>query len=148
MKGLFAIVCAIACIAAAMPGKSLAYQMQAPATPPQQSTPPKKPEKPIDPDSTAGVRGPHYTLQVKLLRKGRPQPGAHVAASYADGFVAASCDANEKGLCILKVGPGDYRLSASYENASGGANIHLTAAPPLFVIRLAEAKSPIAASPR
>src|ERR1700677_2927163 len=72
-----------------------ATQTATPASPQPQSNPPakpkKKPDEPIDPDATAGVRGNGTTHTVRVLVKGKPAAGAHVVVKNTNGTLAASC---------------------------------------------------------
>ena len=118
-------------------------QVTANPTPAQQTSPPpaKKPAEPIDPDATAGVRGPGYSVKVRVLLNGKPVYGAYVIAKNPNGSVAGTGNTNSVGECLLNVGEGDYGISATQNRKTGTASMHISASTGTIVIRLAKLKA-------
>jgi hypothetical protein len=118
----------------------------APASNPQsQSTPaakpkPKKPEEPIDPDATAGVRGPGTTHTVRVLLKGKPAEGAHVVVKNTNGTLAASCDTSDSGECQVDVGADSYMIAATRNGRAGAVSMPVNDSTGPIVIKLAKVK--------
>jgi hypothetical protein len=117
-------------------------QTTTPATqqPAPKPKPKKKPDEPIDPDTTAGVRGPGTTHTVRVLLKGKPAVGAHVVVKNTNGTLAASCFTNDSGECQVDVGADSYVLSATEKDRAGSVSLAVTDATGPIVIKLAKIK--------
>jgi hypothetical protein len=111
---------------------------QQPAAPPK---PAKKPEEPIDPDNSAGVRGPGTTHTVRVLRKGKPAEGAHVVVKNNNGSVAATCDTSAAGECQVDVGADSYIINATANGRSGSVSLPVTDSSGPIVIKLVKVKT-------
>jgi len=116
---------ALAVLLAGCPSK-LALVAAGQATNPQQQPttpakpkPVKKPDEPIDPDATAGVRGPGSSHVVRVLRKGKPIQGAHVSVKNTNGSLAASCYTSATGECQVDVGADSYIIGATSNGRTG-----------------------------
>jgi len=116
-------------------------------TPSQQTTPPakpkpkKRPDEPIDPDATAGVRGNGATHTVRVLLKGKPASGAHVKVKNTNGTLAASCYTSDTGECQVEVGADSYIIDASTKGREGTLSMPVNDATGPIVIKLAKVKS-------
>jgi hypothetical protein len=119
-------------------GQTSAPQTQSP--PPAKAKPKKKPEEPINPDETAGVRGNAVSLTVKVLLKGKPVEGAHVLVKNLDGSLANSCFTGDTGDCQTEVGPDKYAMEASWKDRSGTVTVQVTSSTASIVIKLGKAK--------
>jgi hypothetical protein len=135
------------CILTAMPG-GLAWT-QSPSTqgtqPAGQTTSPKPvpkktPQKPIDPDETAGVRGSAPPLRVRVLMSGKAVENAHVVVKNTNGTLAGSCFTNATGDCKVDVGPDDYEIAATGNGRAATLKLHLTKETGAVSIRLLKAK--------
>jgi hypothetical protein len=117
---------------------------QATTPAPQQPAPKpkKKPEEPIDPNTTAGVRGPGITHTVRVLRTGKPAAGAHVVVKNINGTLAASCLTNESGECQVDLGADSYLVSAREKDRAGNASLKVTDSTGPIVIKLIKVKVP------
>jgi hypothetical protein len=116
------------------------------ATPAQQQSPPpakpkKKPDEPIDPDATAGVRGTGTTHTVRVLLKGKPAAGAHVTVKNIDGSLAASCYTDATGECQVNVGADKYTIGATTKGRAGTVSIPVDDSTGPIVIKLAKVKA-------
>lgn len=123
---------------ASSPGQSTSSQQ--PANPPKPK-PAKKPEEPIDPDNSAGVRGPGTRHTVRVLIKGKPADGAHVVVKNTNGSVAATCDTNATGECQVDVGADSYIINATGNGRSGTVSLPVTDSTGAIVIKLAKVKA-------
>jgi hypothetical protein len=106
-----------------------------------QSKPKKKPEEPIDPDTTAGVRGSGAMHTVRVLLKGKPAEGAHVVVKNTNGSLAASCDTNPTGECQVELGPDHYAVAATANGRSGALTLEVSDATGPIVIKLKKPKA-------
>jgi hypothetical protein len=111
----------------------------------QQSDPPakpkKKPDEPIDPDATAGVRGSGTTHTVRVLLKGKPAVGAHVTVKNTDGSLAASCYTDATGECQVNVGADRYTIGATTKGRTGTVSMSVEDSTGPIVIKLAKVKT-------
>ncbi len=133
-----AVLCGSAQALPASHGQTGSPQQQ-PPNPPKQK-PSKKPEEPIDPDTSAGVRGPGSTHTVRVLRKGKPMEGAHVVVKNTNGSVAASCYTSASGECQVDVGADSYVIDAAKDGSVGTVSLPVNDATRAIVIRLTKAK--------
>lgn len=143
MKALRATTIALLVALALKPVASRAQSGQSQAAPPsnsQSQNPPAKakkpPEEPIDPDTTAGVRGNGFIHTVRVLRKGQPAEGAHVVVKNANGSVAATCFTNADGECQVDIGADRYTMVATRKNHAGAVSMQVTDATGTIVIKL------------
>lgn len=140
----------VAALLTALPGWLPAQSAPAPGTqtpalatqqPAPKPKPKKKPDEPIDPDTSAGVRGPGTTHTVRVLLKGKPAAGAHVVVKNTNGPLAASCFTNDNGECQVDVGADSYVLSATEKDRAGGVSLAVTDETGPIVIKLAKVKA-------
>lgn len=137
------------CTLAAMPG-SLAWTLASPAQstqPPAQTTPPKAaakkpPQEPIDPNETAGVRGPGNLLTVRVLMRGKIVENAHVVVKNANGTLAGSCFTSTTGVCKVDVGPDDYEIDATGNGRKATLKMHVSEQTGTVSIKLLRARTP------
>jgi len=115
-------------------------QTQTPAPKPK-----KKPEEPIDPDATAGVRGNGTTHTVRVLHKGSPAIGAHVVVKNTNGSLAASCFTNDAGECTVDIGADSYIIDATRNGRAGTVSLAVEDATGPIVIKLHKPKTETAA---
>jgi len=101
----------------------------------------KKPEEPIDPDATAGVRGPGATHTVRVLLKGKPAEGAHVVVKNINGTVAASCYTSDTGECQIEVGADSYTFGATKNGRAGTVSIAVNDSTGPIVIKLTKVRA-------
>jgi hypothetical protein len=116
------------------------------SNPQSQSTPPakpkpKKPEEPIDPDATAGVRGPGTAHTIRVLLKGKPAEGAHVVVKNTNGTLAATCDTSDTGECQVDVGADSYTIGATRNGRTGVVSMAVNDSTGPIVIKLAKVKA-------
>jgi hypothetical protein len=116
-------------------------QTTTPATQNPAPKPKKKPEEPIDPNTTAGVRGPGITHTVRVLRMGKPAAGAHVVVKNINGTLAASCFTNDSGECQVDVGADSYIVSATEKGRAASASLKVTDSMGPIVIKLIKVKA-------
>ena len=116
-------------------------QTTTPATQNPAPKPKKKPEEPIDPNTTAGVRGPGITHTVRVLRMGKPAAGAHVEVKNINGTLAASCFTNDSGECQVDVGADSYIVSATEKGRAASASLKVTDSMGPIVIKLIKVKA-------
>jgi hypothetical protein len=116
-------------------------QTTTPATQNPAPKPKKKPEEPIDPNTTAGVRGPGITHTVRVLRMGKPAAGAHVEVKNINGTLAASCFTNDSGECQVDVGADRYIVSATEKGRAASASLKVTDSMGPIVIKLIKVKA-------
>jgi hypothetical protein len=102
---------------------------------------PKKPDEPINPDATAGVRGAGSVHTVRVLLKGKPADGAHVVVKNTNGTLAASCDTSDSGECQVDLGADSYLLIATRHARAGTVSMPVDDATGLIVINLVKAAS-------
>jgi hypothetical protein len=141
------------CALAAMPA-SLAWaqasstQSTQPAgqTTPPKAAPKKAPQKPIDPDESAGVRGVGSPLTVQVLMRGKAVKNAHVLVKNTNGTLAGSCFTSAAGNCKMEVGPDDYEVDATGNGRAGVLKLHVSAETRTVSIKLLKAQnaSPVA----
>jgi hypothetical protein len=105
---------------------------------PPPAKPKTKPQEPIDPNETAGVRGPGSLLTVKVMLKNKSVEGAHVVVKNTNGSLAASCYTGAKGDCKVDVGPDDYVFHATTTNREGSVSTHVTDSSRPVVIKLSK----------
>ncbi len=120
-----------------------APQTQNPPPPPKPKT---KPPEPIDPNETAGVRGPGSPVTVRVMLKSKTVEGAHVVVKNANGSLAGSCTTGATGDCKVDVGPDDYVMRATTSDREGSVTTHVTEKTGPIVIKLSKTKT-IAAAP-
>jgi hypothetical protein len=122
-----------------------ATQTATPASPQPQSNPPakpkKKPDEPIDPDATAGVRGNGTTHTVRVLLKGKPAAGAHVVVKNTNGTLAASCYTSDSGECQVDVGADKYIIGATTKGRAGTVSMPVDDSTGPIVIKLVKVKT-------
>jgi hypothetical protein len=130
---------------ATMPGTLTAAGVQSStrSNPPAntQTKPKKKPEEPIDPDTTAGVRGSGVMRTVRVLLKGKPAEGAHVVVKNTNGSLAASCDTNVSGECQVELGPDHYAVAATGSGRAGAVTVEVSDTTGPIVIKLKKPKT-------
>ena len=153
MRAEYAMKLIVMAALASLPAGLLSQTAPPPSTQPatasnpqSQSTPaakpkPKKPEEPIDPDATAGVRGPGTVHIVRVLLKGKPAEGAHVVVKNTDGTLAASCDTSDSGECQVEVGADSYMIGATRNGRAGTVSMPVNDSTGPIVIKLAKVKS-------
>jgi hypothetical protein len=119
----------------------------APASNPQpQSTTaakpkPKKPDEPVDPNFTAGVRGSGTMHTVRVLLKGKPAAGAHVVVKNTNGTLAASCYTSDSGECQVDMGADSYIIDATKNGRAGTVSMPVDDATGPIAIKLARVKA-------
>ena len=122
-----------------------ATQTATPASPQPQSNPPakpkKKPDEPIDPDATAGVRGSGTAHTIRVLLKGKPAEGAHVMVKNTNGTLAASCYTDNSGECQVDVGADSYVIAATTKGRAGTFSLPVNDLTGTIVIKLAKVKA-------
>jgi hypothetical protein len=116
-------------------------QTTAPATQQPKPKPKKKPDEPIDPNTTAGVRGPGITHTVRVLRMGKLAAGAHVVVKNINGTLAASCFTNDNGECQVDVGADSYIVSATEKGRAASASLKVADSMGPIVIKLIKVKA-------
>lgn len=137
---------------AGLPAGMLPQSAQAPSTAtaapqgsqPQtttQSKPKKKPDEPIDPNTSAGVRGTGAKHIVRVTLKGKPAEGARVLVKNSNGTVAASCTTSDLGECQVEVGADSYIVNATRDGRAGTVFLSIDDATGPIVIRLARVKT-------
>ena len=114
-------------------------------TPPATQTPPpakpkKKPAEPIDPNTSAGVRGPASPLTVQVKLRNKAIAGAQVLVKNTDGTLAASCVTNDWGDCKVEVGADNYVITATAKKLAGTLSVGVTDSTNQVVIQLARVK--------
>jgi len=102
---------------------------------------PKKPEEPIDPDATAGVRGPGAMHTIRVLLKGKPAEGAHVVVKNTNGTLAATCDTSVSGECQVDVGADSYVIAATRNGRAESVSMAVSDSTGPIVIKLAKVKA-------
>jgi hypothetical protein len=102
---------------------------------------PKKPDEPIDPDATAGVRGTGAMHTVRVLLKGKPAVGAHVVVKNTSGTLAASCYTSDSGECQVEVGADSYMIAATRNGRAGSVSMPVNDSTGPIVIKLVKVKS-------
>jgi hypothetical protein len=145
----FVVMAALAALPAGLSSQtapSPSTQTATASNPQSQSTPPakpkpKKPEEPIDPDATAGVRGPGTTHTIRVLLKGKPAVGAHVVVRNTNGTLAASCDTSDTGECQVDVGADSYVIGATRNGRVGTVSMPVSDSTGPIVIKLAKVKA-------
>ncbi len=147
------LVTALALLPAGLQSQSAqapATQTATPASPQPQSNPPakpkKKPDEPIDPDATAGVRGPGTSHTIRVLLKGRPEEGAHVVVKNTNGTLAASCYTSDAGECQVDVGADNYIIRATIKGRAGAVSLPVNDSTGPIVVKLAKVKAETNAS--
>jgi hypothetical protein len=132
------LLAALASVPAAWPKQQGAPSSSQTASPQQQPPPKpsKKPEEPIDPDATAGVRGSGAMHTVRVIHKGKPVPGAHVVVKNANGSLAASCYTNASGECQVQLGADNYVFHAKTDAQGGTASMSVTDASGPIIVKL------------
>jgi hypothetical protein len=113
--------------------------------PPPPPKPKTKPQEPIDPNETAGVRGPGSPVTVRVMLKSKTVEGAHVVVKNANGSLAGSCTTGASGDCKVEVGPDDYVIHATITGREGSVTTHVTDSTGPIVIKLTKTKPPAAA---
>ena len=139
----FVLLCALA----ALQANNFAFaQSSSPQTaqPTGQTTPPKPapkkpPSKPINPDETAGVRGPGSLLTVRVLMKGKIVENAHVVIRNTNGTLAGSCFTSAAGNCKVDVGPDEYEIEAKGNGRAASMKVHVLADTGPVTIKLLKA---------
>jgi hypothetical protein len=120
-------------------------QSATPSNGQQQSNPPakpkKKPDEPIDPDATAGVRGNGATHTVRVLLKGKPAVGSHVTVKNTDGSLAASCYTGDTGECKVELGADKYTIAATAKGRAGSVSMSVDDSTAPIVLKLTKAKA-------
>ena len=101
----------------------------------------KKPDEPIDPDATAGVRGTGAMHTIRVLLKGKPAEGAHVVVKNSNGTLAASCYTSDTGECQVEVGADSYTIGATRNGRAGTVSMAVDGSTGPIVIRLAKGKA-------
>jgi hypothetical protein len=151
---LLLLVITLAAVPPGLRAKSTLAPLAQSTAPSQQTPPPakpkpkKKPEEPIDPDATAGVRGNGAMHTVRVLLKGKPANGAHVLVKNTNGTLAASCYTGETGECQVEVGADSYIIDASTNGRAGMLSMPVNDATGPIVIKLAKVRTdPNAARP-
>jgi hypothetical protein len=113
--------------------------------PPPPPKPKTKPQEPIDPNETAGVRGPGSPVTVRVMLKSKTVEGAHVVVKNANGSLAGSCTTGASGDCKVEVGPDDYVIHATMTGREGSVTTHVTDSTGPIVIKLTKTKTSAAA---
>jgi len=117
------LIAAMAAAPIALPAQQSTTPSGQTANPPQQTAPQpkakKKPDEPIDPDATAGVRGSGTTHTVRVLHKDKPVQGAHVVVKNLNGSLVASCYTNASGECDVELGADSYIFKATKNERAG-----------------------------
>jgi hypothetical protein len=108
---------------------------------PAKPAPKKKPEEPIDPDTTAGVRGSGAIHTVRVLSKGKPVQSVHVVAKNTNGSVAGACYTNASGECNIELGADSYVFNATKSDRAGTVSMPVTDSTGPIVIKLIKAKA-------
>jgi hypothetical protein len=126
-----------------LPQSASSTQTATASTPQTQSTTapkpkPKKPEEPIDPDATAGVRGPGTMHTIRVFLKGKPAEGAHVVVKNTNGTLAATCDTSVSGECQVDVGADSYVIAATRNGRAGSVSMPVSDSTGPIVIKLAK----------
>lgn len=116
-------------------------QTTTPATQQPAPKPKKKPDEPIDPNTTAGVRGPGVTHTLRVLRMGKPAAGVHVLVKNINGTLAASCFTNDSGECQVDLGADSYNVSATEKGRAATVSLKVTDFTGPIVIKLIKAKA-------
>lgn len=114
---------------------------QQPPAAPAKAKPKKKPEEPIDPDTSAGVRGNGAMHTVRVLRKGKPAEAAHVVVKNTNGSLTASCYTSASGECQVQLGPDNYVIEATRKAHAGTVSMAIDDATGTILIRLAKMKA-------
>ncbi len=118
------------------------------ATQTQNPPPPKpktKPQEPIDPNETAGVRGPGSPVTVRVMLKSKTVEGAHVVVKNTNGSLAGSCTTGVSGDCKVEVGPDNYIILATMTGREGSVTTRVTDSSGPIVIKLTKIKTQVAA---
>jgi hypothetical protein len=127
------------------PALVFAAQTAPAANPAPQSNPPakakKRPDEPIDPDATAGVRGTGTAHTVRVLFKSKPAAGAHVVVKNTDGTLAASCYTGDAGECQVNVGADRYTIGATTKGRAGIVSMSVEDSTGPIVVKLAKVKT-------
>jgi hypothetical protein len=120
---------------------------QATAQPP--NPPPPKPKtkqpEPIDPNETAGVRGPGSPVTVRVMLKSKTVEGAHVVVKNTNGTLAGSCYTSASGDCQVAVGPDEYVIRATLTGREGSVSARVTNSTGPIVVKLTKTKTTAAA---
>jgi hypothetical protein len=90
---------------------------------PAKPAPKKKPEEPIDPDATAGVRGSGTSHTVRVLSRGKPVQSVHVVAKNSNGSLAGACYTNAAGECHIQLGADSYSFNAAKTGLAGTVSV-------------------------
>jgi len=138
VRGSIAVLVFFAAACCAGGGEAYGAGQQPPKPPP----PAKKPADPVDPNATAGVRGPGIPIKIEVRYKRKPVDGASVLAKNPDGKLAGSCTTDSTGMCVLSVGAGEYSFSAAQNGLVGTISAQVTAAAKPVAITLAKVKPP------
>jgi hypothetical protein len=115
-------------------------QAQPSSQTPSTEKPKKKPAEPIDPDTTAGVRGPTSPLTIQVKLRNKSIAGAQVLVRNTNGTLAASCVTNDWGDCKVEVGADNYMILATAKKLSGTMSVGVTDSTNQVVIQLSKAK--------
>jgi hypothetical protein len=142
------LACALVANLIAFP--ALQAQSSSGQTAPQTQNPPPpkpktKPQEPIDPNETAGVRGPGSPVTVRVMLKNKTVEGAHVVVKNTNGSLAGSCTTGVSGDCKVEVGPDNYVILATMTGREGSVTAHVTDSTGPIVIKLTKIKTPLAA---
>jgi hypothetical protein len=135
---------ALLCVLALLPASGFAWAQSSSTQsnqPSGQTAPKKTPQKPIDPDESAGVRGTGSPLTVRVLMKGKIVENAHVVVKNTNGTLAGSCFTSATGDCKVEVGPDNYRIDATGNGRTGTLKLHVTEQTSSVSIRLLKAKT-------
>jgi hypothetical protein len=142
MKLLCGFGVAVGCVAGMMAGfgggVACAHALQQSQTSPR---PAETPDEPVDPDSTAGVRGGGPSVRVEVQYRRKAVAGASVVAKNPDGRVAGTCNTDSAGVCALGIGAGDYMLTATQSGLAGTTPAEVTAASKPIAIKLVKEKT-------
>jgi hypothetical protein len=103
---------------------------------------PKKPDEPVDPNDTAGVRGTGATHTVRVLLKSKPADGAHVVVKNTNGTVAGACFTTATGECQVEIGADSYVIDATKNGRAGTVSMPVDDTTGPIVIKLAKVKPP------
>lgn len=143
--GLPFLVFSLAAVSASPPVHAAQTPSTQTAPPATQTNPPAKPKKkpaePIDPDTSAGVRGPASPLTVQVKLRNKAIAGAQVLVRNTNGTLAASCVTNDWGDCKVEVGADNYLIIATAKKLAGTLSVGITDATNQVVIQLAAVKA-------
>lgn len=131
----------------ALQAQSSSGQTAAPPPSPPPAKQKTKPPEPIDPNETAGVRGPSSPVTVRVMLKSKAVEGAHVVVKNTNGSLAGSCTTSASGECQVAVGPDDYVIHATMTGREGSVTTHVTDSTGPIVVKLTKIKTAAAAAP-